>query len=592
MSLYRRILFYYRPYAGQISIALLLLLVTRGLFVLTPWPQKYLVDNILTKQGPLYELPWIGSLELGPALGAIAGSLILLYLLWGAFNLWNNYWLIEIGLHALFRMRTQVYAYLQSLPLRFHDRHRSGDSTFRVAYDAQAIQTFFNRGFATIIGSGLTLAMSFGVMWKMDPKLTLVSLMVVPLLLWAIFHFAERIRDESTQVQQQESDVYTQASEGLSSVRVIHAFGRQEEEADKFARECQESLEANRRLSLTNLKSSLVVGVVTALGTAGFFYFGAQEVKSGALELGEMLVFINYLLMLYQPLEQLSYTVWAMEGAAAATNRVFEILDTQDDVPEKKNAKKLKVAEGRIEARGLVFGYEPEHPVLKGLTLDIQAGKTTALVGGTGAGKTTLLSLIPRFYDPQQGSLQIDGQDLRDVTKRSLREAIAVVLQDTILLSGTIRENIAYGKPGCTEAEIVRAAEAAQADSFIRQLPEGYNTQVGERGMRLSGGQRQRIGIARAFLKDSPILLLDEPTSALDLKTESGLMSALEALMRGRTTVIVAHRLSTIHRADRIYVLADGRVAEEGSGAELLAQGGLYAELWNMQQPGGGEKSA
>jgi ATP-binding cassette subfamily B protein/subfamily B ATP-binding cassette protein MsbA len=592
MSLYRRILFYYSPFAGQIFVALLLMLAARGLFVLTPWPQKYLVDNILTQEGPRYELPLVGSLELLPALGVIAGSIVLIYLLWGVFNLWNNYWLIEIGLRALFRMRTQVYAYLQNLPLRFHDHHRSGDSTFRVAYDSQAIQTFFNRGFATIIGSGLTLLLTFGIMWQMNPKLTLVSVMVVPLLLWAIFHYAERIRTESTEVQQQESDVYTQASEGLSSVRVIHAFGRQEDEADKFARECQESLEANRRLSLTNLKSSMAVGIVTAIGTAAFFYFGAQEVKSGALGLGDLLVFINYLLMLYQPLEQLSYTVWAMEGAAAATNRVFEILDTQDDVPERKHAKKLKVSEGRIDVDQVVFGYDAEHPVLKGLDLQILPGQTTALVGGTGAGKTTVLSLIPRFYDPQQGAVRIDGQNLREVTKHSLRQAIAVVLQDTILLTGTIRENIAYGKPGCTETEIRKAAEAAQAAEFIATLPEGYETQVGERGMRLSGGQRQRVGIARAFLKNSPILLLDEPTSALDLRTESSLITALEALMRGRTTVIVAHRLSTIHRADKIYVLSEGRVVESGSGAQLLAQGGQYADLWKMQQAGVKEDSA
>jgi ATP-binding cassette subfamily B protein/subfamily B ATP-binding cassette protein MsbA len=293
------------------------------------------------------------------------------------------------------------------------------------------------------------------------------------------------------------------------------------------------------------------------------------------------LVFITYLTMFYQPLEQLSYTVWAMEGAAAGASRVFEVLDAKDDVPESPNACPFQPGAGRIEIDRVSFHYEADRPVLKDLSLTIEPGSTVALVGGTGAGKTTILSLIPRFYDPTSGVVRIDGQDIRTVTKASLRASMSIVLQETLLLNGTIRDNIAYSRPGARQDEIEAAARAAQAHDFIVSLPRGYDTEVGERGVRLSGGQRQRIGIARAFLRNSPILLLDEPTSALDLKTEAELMDALKSLMVGRTTLIVTHRLATVHDVDRIYVLESGRVVESGTGPELLAREGLYHRLWH-----------
>lgn len=285
--------------------------------------------------------------------------------------------------------------------------------------------------------------------------------------------------------------------------------------------------------------------------------------------------------MLYQPLEQLSYTAWSMEGAAAGMQRVFEILDTQDTVPEQVGAKTMAPVRGQITLEHVDFFYEPEHPILRDLSLKIEPGQTVALVGGTGAGKTTILSLLPRFYDPTGGRVLIDGQDLRDCTKKSVRDNISVVLQDTLLLSGTVEENIAYGKLGANPVEIRAAAAAAQAHEFIMKLPQGYATPVGERGVRLSGGQKQRLGMARAFLKGAPILLLDEPTSALDLETEAEIMETLHHLMKRQTTVIVTHRLSTIHQVDWIYVLAEGQVKEQGRGPDLLEQDGLYARLWN-----------
>jgi ATP-binding cassette subfamily B protein len=293
-----------------------------------------------------------------------------------------------------------------------------------------------------------------------------------------------------------------------------------------------------------------------------------------------LLVFSAYLLMLYQPLESLTYTAWAMEGATAGARRCFEVLDRQDDVVDSPNAIAISSTQGAVRLDNVSFGYSLERPVLRDINLIIAPGQIVALVGGTGAGKSTLLSLVPRFYDPATGSVAVDGRDLRQITKKSLRAQIGMVLQDTLLFSTTVRENIAYGRPGASEEEIVAAAARAQADEFIRQLPNGYQSLVGERGAHLSVGQRQRIGIARAFLKNAPILLLDEPTSALDPTTEAAIMETIKELMHGRTTLIVTHRLATIHNVDQIIVLEGGRVAEQGTGPELVTRGGVYAKLY------------
>jgi ATP-binding cassette subfamily B protein/subfamily B ATP-binding cassette protein MsbA len=403
---------------------------------------------------------------------------------------------------------------------------------------------------------------------------------VVPLLLGAIYFFAHRIRRQSTSIQEQESAVLAQAQEGLSSIRMVHAFGREEWEVHQFQTQAQQSLQANLRLTLTNVNSALVISTLMVMGTAAMYYVGTMHVLAGTLSLGSLLVFSAYLLMLYQPLESLTYTAWAMEGATAGAKRCFEILDRQDDVVDSPNAIAISSAQGLIEFRNVSFGYTPDRPVLHDVDLRIEPNQIAALVGGTGAGKSTLLSLVPRFYDPTQGMVSLDGRDVRQITKKSLRAQIGMVLQDTLLFSTTVRENIAYGRPDATEDEIVDAARRAQADDFIRQLPNGYDSLVGERGGHLSVGQRQRIGIARAFLKNAPILLLDEPTSALDPATESAIMETIKELMRGRTTLIVTHRLATVHDVDLIVVLENGRVVEQGRGPDLVARGGIYAKLY------------
>jgi len=581
MNLYRRVIGYYRPYLGTICFSLVLLVIGVGFSLLKYVPVQWVIDHVV-KAGAGGEVRWEGfTFSSGQAALFAAVAMVVIYLLAGLLAFWRNYVSIEIGLKALLQLRTQLYSYLQYLPLHFHDRRRSGDSTFRVAYDSQAIQTFYNRGFDTIFGSVITLLMTFGLMTAMDPVLAGVSLLIVPLLWITIYFFSARVRRQTTTLQQEESDVLARASEGLTSIRIVHAFGQEEYEVREFVREARQSYAANLSLTITNAISTLAISGVMALGLSLVLYVATLHILDHRLTIGQLTLFLAYVTMLYQPLEQLSYTAWALEGAAAGMQRVFEILDAEDSVPEMPGAKPMPRALGGIAFENVAFAYEAAHPILSGISLEVKPGQTVALVGGTGAGKTTLLSLVPRFYDPNSGRVLIDGGDVRQVTKKSLRANISVVLQDTLLLSGTVLENIAYGRPDATRAEIQAAAEAAQAHAFTEKLPRGYETQVGERGVRLSGGQKQRIGLARAFLKNAPILLLDEPTSALDLETEAEIMETLKVLMRRFTTLIVTHRLTTIHHVDRIHVLEESRLVESGTGPELLARQGVYARLWN-----------
>ena len=582
MSIYRRVLKYYRPFWGETFAGLVLSLCGIGLNLLKPWPFKIIVDTVLPHNGNSTNLPIKAMNAQTPAsaIALLCLGLVVIQLLWGLVNWVTNYLFVRVGLEALLKLRTDLYSYLQSLSLKFHDARRSSDSSFRVAYDSQSVQTIYNKGFTNIFASVVTLVGTFLIMIKLDWRLALLALAVVPLLLATIYFFAHRIRRESTFIQEQESAVLAQAQEGLSSVRMVHAFGREDWEVSQFHVRAQESLRANLRLTLTNLNSALVISTLMVIGTAALYYVGTMHVLSGRLTLGALLVFSAYLLMLYQPLESLTYTAWAMEGATAGAKRCFEVLDREEDVPDSPRAIAISSTNGAVGFEQVAFAYGPDRPVLHDINLSIVPNQIVALVGGTGAGKSTLLSLVPRFYDPAKGRVTVDGRDVRDLTKRSLRAQIGMVLQDTVLFSTTVRENIAYGRPEASEAEIIEAAGRAQADEFVRQLPNGYETAVGERGGHLSVGQRQRIGIARAFLKDAPILLLDEPTSALDPTTESAVMDTIKELLRGRTTLIVTHRLATIHRVDQIVVLERGRIVEQGTGPELVAKAGVYAKLY------------
>jgi len=595
MSIYRRVLEYYRSFAVGTLIGVVFSLASIGLNLLKPWPFKVIVDYILPGRLRDFHPPSIFRSTLHLTDGALAQSnqltstaliarlclaLVLIQLLWGLCNFASNYVFVKIGLQALLKLRTDLYSHLQRLSLKFHDTRRSSDSSFRVAYDSQAIQTIYNKGFTGIFGSVITLVGTFAIMVRLDWQLTLLSLAIIPLLIVTIYFFAKRIRQESTWIQEQESAVLAQAQEGLSSIRMVHAFGREEFEVSQFHQQARGSLEANLRLTLTNVKSALVISTLMVLGTAAMYYLGTLHVLAGTLSLGSLLVFSAYLLMLYQPLESLTYTAWAMEGGTAGARRCFEVLDRQDDVVDLPSSIAIERTDGAILFQGVCFGYDRGRDVLQDIGLEIAPNQIIALVGSTGAGKSTLLSLVPRFYDPTHGRVTLDGRDIRQITKKSLRAQIAIVLQDTLLFSTSVRENIAYGRAEATDEEIREAARQAQADQFISQLPHGYESLIGERGSHLSVGQRQRIGIARAFLKNAPILLLDEPTSALDPSTEAAIMETIKELMHDRTTLIATHRIATIHTVDQIVVLDRGRVVEQGRGPELIARGGVYAKLY------------
>jgi ATP-binding cassette subfamily B protein len=601
MPIYRRVLGYYRPYVWRTVWGALLLLASIGFGLLKVWPSALIVGKLLPaalRGEQEIEISPFGVLPMSRALFVLAAAIIVFHLLGGFLHLLSTLIFVKIGLRTLLELRTDLYACLHSLPLKYHDARRSSDSTFRVAYDSQSIQAFYSKG-TFLFGSAITLGSTFVIIWKLDAQIALLSLLVVPLIIATIYLYAKRIRADSTLIQERESAVLTQAQEGLSSVRMVQAFGQEEREVEQFRGNARQSLEANLRFTGTSLKSSLIVSTWMAAATAAMTYLGAMHVLSGQLSLESLVAITTYLVMLYSPLEALTHLAWALESAAAAAARCFEVLDREDEVKETPNARTIDHAKGAITFRDVSFGYAPDRLVLHDIDLTIAPGETVAFVGGTGAGKSTLLSLVPRFYDPTSGTVSLDGDDLRSLTKKSLRAQISIVLQDTLLFSTSVRENIAYGRPDATEAEIIEAARRAEAHEFIRALPDGYGAMVGERGSHLSVGQRQRIGIARAFLKNAPVLLLDEPTSALDATTEAAIMQTIEELMRGRTTLIVTHRIAAAHALARIVVLAHGTIAEQGTGAELLRRDGTYAKLFRSahrgslaHQPAGADRAA
>jgi ATP-binding cassette subfamily B protein/subfamily B ATP-binding cassette protein MsbA len=590
MQIYRRALAYFRPFLGQTALAVLLTFVSIGLGLLRPWPFAYIVDHVLPAAQKGDATLSVAGFSLAgwsmPAIVALMCVLIVTFhLISGLLNLVTGILFLRVGLQTLLRLRTELYAYLHSLPLKFHDQRRSADSSFRVAYDSQAIQAFYSKAIF-IFQATVSIGSTFAVMWRLDWRLTLLSLAVVPLMVGAMVLFAKRIRTESTTIAERESAVLTVAQEGLSSIKMVQAFGREDFEVSQFHTSARESLEANLRLNYLSMKSSLVIGTLIAASTAAMYYVGSLHVLEGTLKLGELIWISSLLLLLYQPLEALTQVAWALEGAAAGAQRCFEVLDHDDDVKDAPDAKEITSSLGELVFENVSFGYTADRAILSCVNLHLLPGQTVAFVGGTGAGKSTLLSLVPRFYDPTAGRVLLDGIDLRQIKKKSLRNQISIVLQDTLLFSTTIRENIAYGRPDATEADIIEAAKRAQAHDFIIAQPDGYKSQVGERGGHLSVGQRQRIGIARAFLKNAPILILDEPTSALDPTTESAIMTTLEELMRGRTTLIITHRIATIHQMEKIVVLGKGGVVEEGRGPELVERGGFYAALYRSANLG------
>jgi ATP-binding cassette subfamily B protein/subfamily B ATP-binding cassette protein MsbA len=577
-----------------ILAGVLVLLASSAIALLQPWPLKLVVDTILGSQAPPTALsdlhillsqhfPWPTDAKMGLLLLLCIGILVI-QLLMGTLIVLSTFILVAVGLRMVFRLRCRLFDHLQRLSLAFHDTTAVGDSLYRMTWDTYCVQSLFNSGVIPALTASFTLLGIASIMFVLDWLLTIVALSIgIPLVI-LIRKLDRPMKDRTLRAAERESNISTRVQETLSSIRAVQAFGREGAESQRFSSQANASLLAKLRLTVLQAWSQAMVGLLLAGGTAAVVWIAGQRVLQGMLTVGDVVLLVSYLAMLYQPLQTLALTAATVQGAAASARRVFSILDAVPEVRDNAGAVPLPArTPGPIVFDHVTFAYDKGKQVLKNICLEITPGQTVALVGPSGAGKTTIANLFMRFYDPTEGRIRLNDVDLRGLTLKSLRQNMALVLQEPVLFSSTIRENIAYGSPEATNERIEAAARDAGAHDFIQALPQGYETQIGERGVTLSGGQRQRLSIARAFLKDAPILILDEPTSSLDSETEQQVLEALKRLMKDRTTLIIAHRLSTVRHADQIVVVQDGKIAEAGSHEQLLIAGKLYADLYCLQ---------
>lgn len=588
-----RFLRYLRAYRGLLLLSLGLIVVVAVLDTLAPWPVKLIIDQVIggrPVRGVAAQevMAWLtGAVGNDPRyLAAVLGAGLLgLTVLQGLAGFGYEYMLGVIQERATFQLRSEVFAHVQRLPLEFYDQNRMGDLVKRMTDDTGKVMVALVGGLAEILVNAVKFISFAGVMLFINWRFSVIVLAYAPLLLFLFVTFRQNIRATARAARSFEGAMASLALETIGAIRVVKAFGREDYEQARYDEQGEQQVRAGLRTIRWEASFGPVVDFVQAASTAAVIWYGISQILVGQLTVGELILFLTYLGSIYKPLKKFGALAGDLQKAAASGERLGDLLEAEISIRQAPNARPLARARGALAFENVSFAYAaaPDTPVLRGFSLRVQPGQVVALVGATGAGKSTVASLLMRLYDVTGGRITLDGVDLREIALNDLRRQFGLVPQEAVLFATSIRENIAYGRPGASEAEIVAAARAANADEFILRLPQGYETVVGERGATLSGGQRQRVAIARALLRNAPVLVLDEPTAALDAESEAFVMSALERLMRGRTTFIIAHRLSTIRDADVIVVLERGAVVEQGRHAELLARGGQYARLVELQ---------
>jgi subfamily B ATP-binding cassette protein MsbA len=576
-----------RPYRGWLAIVFAAMLVEIAMSLLAPWPLKLVLDDALGH----HQLPewaaWahdagIGRHTMGVALFAGLATLVIAVL--GAVATYiDNYYTASVGQWVANDLRVRIYAQLHRLSLGYYDSAKTGTLMSTITGDVSTVQSFASSSTLGIIVDMVTIVFMLGLMFWLDWDFTLIAIGVTPFLLMFVLRFKKAVKEVTREVRVKQSEVVAVVQEGLGSIRAIKAFGRQDLEVHHMQEASHATVAAALKARRVKSMLSPVVGVVVALCTAIVLWKGTALIIAGTMTAGALTVYLAYLSKFFKPVKDLAGMTSAIAQTTVALERIQAILSADDVIPDRPGAAALGSVRGEITFDHVAFGYAGEPLVLTDVCFTIKPGQVVGIVGPTGSGKSTVVSLLPRFYDPTHGRVLIDGTDISGCKLSSLRSQVGFVLQETVLFRGTIRDNIAYGRPGASDEEVIAAAKLANAHEFISRMPHGYDSAVGERGDTLSGGQRQRIGIARAVIRNSPIMILDEPTAALDTESEKLVIEGLQQLMKGRTVIMIAHRLSTIRDADKIIVLKDGVVAEEGNNDELIARGGVYAELHRIQ---------
>ena len=576
-----------KPYKWRIGGAYAALIATVAMTLLRPWPLKLVLDVVLLGKRELTDvLPWLpaafGGIDKILLLTLLCVSLVVIVLLESIFSYWQKISFSAVGQSSTTDILEHVFTHVQTLPGSSGDR-RTGDVILRLTSDVKTLRDLLVNHVQQLGNYGFTFVSTIVVMTWMNWQLTALAVVVVPFISLASYYFSANIRKTTKQKRAREGAVAAIVQENLQSVAVVQAFAQEERERKRFRQEARRSLQASLESVRLGGAFTRSIKVLNTIGAAMVIWLGATRVLDGSMSPGDLVVFAAYVNELYTPIQNMSELAVQFMESLVSGERVLELVQTAPRIGDRPNAVKAGRFRGEVAFENVVFGYEKDKPVLNGLSFRVEPGQTVAVVGGSGAGKSTVLNLLLRFFDPWQGKVCIDGDDIRGFKLRSLRSQVSVVLQESVLFRRPVRENIAYGRPGATIDEIVAAAKAARAHEFIERLPDGYDTVLDEQGSNLSGGQRQRIALARAFLRNSPILILDEPTSGLDAVTESELTETLDELVRGRTTIIIAHRFSTIEHADRILVLGKGVVVQEGTHQELVDQPGPYRELFDAQ---------